>query len=80
MTIKFRNRSGDLLLEVDSDTLSTDRPDVVFHACPVCGCAPILGRDSGVWYFIGHSDCAACSGAYAAPDEGELADMSRRNK
>lgn len=83
MTIKFRNRSGDLLVEVDSNTLtlsSFSRHDVVFHSCSVCGYVPIIGRDDGKWYCIGNDNCASCMGTYVFPDEGELADMSKRNK
>lgn len=79
MTITFRNRSGDLLAEVDSDTIFSERIKVTFHACPVCKRMPFMGRDAGRWYLIGSADCAACGGTRPMPDEGELADMTAKN-
>lgn len=80
MTITFRNRSGDLLAEVDSDTIFSERIKATFHACPVCERTPVMGRDSGRWYLVGTPDCFVCRGTYALPNEEELADMIRRNQ
>lgn len=80
MTITFRNRAGDPIAEVDSDSILSDRIKVTMHACPVCAHEPVVGRDNGCWYLVGTPGCAVCGGTYALPDEEELADILKRNK
>lgn len=79
MTITFRNRNGDPLVDVDSDTILSEDIKVTFHTCPVCERAPFMGRDGGRWYLIGTAGCPACYGTRPMPDEAELADISAKN-
>lgn len=79
MTISFRNRVGDLLAEVDSDTIFSENIKATLHACPTCTYTPFVGRDSGYWYLVGNANCESCRGTYVLPDEDELSDMISKN-
>lgn len=74
MKLKFKNRNGDIIAEVDSDTLDTRQITANLTACSICKRMPTIGRDRGHWYIAGNDGCAACSGLYALPDEEELKD------
>lgn len=80
MTLLFKNRLGDLLAEVDSDTIFADSISATLHACPICKREPVVGRDDGCWYLLGTDGCSACTGTYAMPDTGELADMIKKSE
>ena len=78
MILEFRNRSGALIAEVDSDTIFADRITMTRYPCPICKQIPSSGRDNRCWYLLGTDGCAACQGVYAMPDEGELSDMLKK--
>ena len=80
MTITIKTASGVILAEVDSNTIFSDRIKATYHACPLCGRAPVMGRDDGRWFLVGNSGCSTCHGLWPMPSEQEMVDMLKKNE
>ena len=78
MTITIKTASGVILAEVDSNTIFSGRIKATYHACPLCGRAPVMGRDDGRWFLVGNSGCSTCHGLWPMPSEQEMVDMLKK--